>query len=76
MINAQDLINAHAINKTNMTYKVKKRTGWELSLKLINAVSNKLAQGRFFLENKHVLILGRLEYLLIFAGPQQRSPQP
>ena len=37
IINAQDLINAQAINKTNMTYKVKKRTGWEIFLKLINA---------------------------------------
>ena len=84
IINAQDLINAQAINKTNMTYKVKKRTGWEIFLKLINAqcskeidrqgslhsrlasgseatpgdqflysaVSNKLAQDRFFLEKK------------------------
>ena len=37
IINAQVLINAQAINKTNMTYKVKKRTGWEIFLKLINA---------------------------------------
>ena len=37
IINEQDLINAQAINKTNMTYKVKKRTGWEIFLKLINA---------------------------------------
>ena len=37
MLNAQDLINAQAIDKTNMTYKVKKCT-----------VSNKLAQDRFF----------------------------
>ena len=37
IINAQDLINAQAIDKTNMTYKVKKRTGWEIFLKLINA---------------------------------------
>ena len=37
IINAQDLINAQAINKTNMTYKVKKHTGWEIFLKLINA---------------------------------------
>ena len=36
IINAQDLINAQAINKTNMAYKVKKRTGWEIFLKLIN----------------------------------------
>ena len=37
IINAQVLINAQAINKTNMAYKVKKRTGWEIFLKLINA---------------------------------------
>ena len=37
IINAQDLINAQAINKTNMTYKVKNHTGWEIFLKLINA---------------------------------------
>ena len=32
IINAQDLINAQAVNKTNMAYKVKKRTGWEIFL--------------------------------------------
>ena len=37
IIKAQDLISAQAINKANMTYKVKKRTGWEIFLKLINA---------------------------------------
>ena len=36
-INAQDLINAQVINKTNMTYNVEKHTGWEIFLKLINA---------------------------------------
>ena len=37
MINAQDLINEQVVNKTNMTYKVKKRTGCEIFLKLISA---------------------------------------
>ena len=53
IINAQDLINAQAINKTNMTYKVKKRTGWEIFLKLINAqclISSHRAH--FFLKKK------------------------
>ena len=53
IINAQDLINAQPLNKTNMTYKAKKHTGWEIFLKLINAqclISSHRTD--FFLEKK------------------------
>ena len=73
IINAHDLINAQAINKTNMAYMVKKRTGWEIFLKLINAqclISTHRTD--FFLKkiNAHVLILGRSEYpTVLFRTP-------